>query len=60
MTLELHNSCSLLDPVDDFLQETVTAQVVKTRITLQLATLDHLRAAETEPLRPARRLHMRR
>jgi hypothetical protein len=38
----------------------VTAQVVKTRITLQLATLDHLRAAETEPLRPARRLHMRR
>jgi hypothetical protein len=38
----------------------VTAQVVKTRITLQLATLDRLRAAETEPLRPVGRLHTRR
>ena len=30
----------------------VTAQVVKTRITLQLATSDRLREAETEPLHP--------
>jgi hypothetical protein len=47
-------------PMLGFSKKGVTAQVVKTRITLQLATLDHLRAAETEPLRPARRLHMRR
>jgi hypothetical protein len=38
----------------------VTAQVVKTRITLQLATAERLRAAETEPLHPVGRLHMRR
>ena len=31
---------------------TVTAQVVKTRITLQLATAERLREAETEPLHP--------
>src|SRR6476660_5171701 len=41
-------------------QVEVTAQVVKTRITLQLATLDRLREAETEPLHPVGRLHMRR
>jgi uncharacterized protein len=38
----------------------VTAQVVKTSITLQLATADRLREAETEPLHPVGRLHMRR
>lgn len=37
----------------------VTAQVVKTRITLQLATLDRLREAEMEPLHPVGRLPMR-
>jgi len=41
-------------------RQKVTAQVVKTRITLQLATLDRLREAETEPLHPVGRLHMRR
>ena len=38
----------------------VTVQVVKTRITQQLATADRLREAETEPLHPVGRLHMRR
>jgi hypothetical protein len=38
----------------------VTAQVVKTSITLQLATADRLREAETAPLHPVGRLHMRR
>ena len=38
----------------------VTVQVVKTRITPQLATSDRLREARTEPLPPAGRLHMRR
>jgi hypothetical protein len=38
----------------------VTAQVVQTRITQQLAPSDCLREAETEPLHPAGRLHMRR
>src|SRR5262245_43458869 len=37
----------------------VTAQVVKTRITLRLATADRLREAETEPLPPVGPLHMR-
>jgi len=40
--------------------ERVTAQVVKTRITLQLATAERLREAETEPLHPVGWLHMRR
>ena len=38
----------------------VTVQVVKTGITPQLATSDRSREAETEPLPPAGRLHMRR
>ena len=38
----------------------VSVQVVKTRITQQLAPSDCLREAETEPLHPAGRLHMRR
>ena len=38
----------------------VTVQVVKTGITPPRATSDRLRAAETEPLHPAGRLHMRR
>jgi hypothetical protein len=38
----------------------VTAQVVKTRITLQRVTVDRLREAETEPLHPVGWLHMRR
>ena len=38
----------------------VTAQVVKTRITLQLATAERLREAETAPLHLVGRLHMRR
>jgi hypothetical protein len=41
-------------------QKNVTVQVVKTRITPQLATSDRSREAETEPLPPAGRLHMRR
>ena len=40
--------------------EPVTAQVVKTRITLRLATADRLREAETEPLHPVGQLDMRR
>src|SRR5437764_4693430 len=38
----------------------VTVQVVKTSITPQLATSERVRAAKTEPLHPAGRLHMRR
>jgi hypothetical protein len=38
----------------------VTVQVVKTGITPQLATSDRFWEAETEPLHPAGRLHMRR
>ena len=38
----------------------VIAQVVKTRITLQLAPAERLREAETEPLHPIGRLHTRR
>ena len=38
----------------------VTAQVVKTRITLRLATADRLQEAEMEPLHPVGQLHMRR
>jgi len=38
----------------------VTAQVVKTRITLRLATAERLRGAKTEPLHPVGQLHMRR
>ena len=34
----------------------VTAQVVKTRITLRLATADRLREARTEPLHPVGQL----
>jgi hypothetical protein len=44
---------------DEFIAP-VTAQVVKTRITLQLATAERLREAEMEPLHPVGRLHMRR
>jgi hypothetical protein len=40
--------------------ELVTVQVVKTGITPQLATSDRFWEAETEPLHPTGRLHMRR
>jgi uncharacterized membrane protein YccC len=58
--LRLHQLRKDIHALEDQPLHQVTAQVVKTRITLQLATLDRLREAETEPLHPVGRLHMRR
>ena len=58
--LQYHDKGRLPAVKQQIIDMTVTAQVVKTRITLQLATLDRLREAETEPLHPVGRLHMRR
>ena len=51
---------TLLDQGVHPILQNVTVQVVKTGIMPQRALSDRFREAETEPLLPARRLHMRR